>query len=175
MTVKLKFAKYVIKCRTTILILKLCYVFTFSSLISFPASIALASFGDPISQLDPTMFKILTDIGDHRLASAKADHDKALKKAAREGGTPPPPLPLQVRVPAAFRRSLRYAYASIYLLDEQALTLSYFNQTSPHLYPDQEQHSKALLMMPSPILIEQEIDRASSQFAVARGRYLQLI
>ena len=121
------------------------------------------------------MFKVLSDIGEHRLALSRQAYDEAKKKAIRDGDPPPPALPLQVRVPAAFRRALRFAYASIYLLDEQALCLSYFNQTSPHLYVDQYQHSKALLMLPSPVLIEQEIDRVSSQFALARGRYLQLI
>ena len=136
---------------------------------------ALASFGDPVSPLDPDMFKVLTDIGDHRLVASKQAADDALKIAIREGKPPPPPAPLQVRVPSAFQKSLRYAYSSIYLLDEQALRMSYFNQTSPHSYTNAQKHAKALLMLPSPALIEQEIDRVSSEYAIARGRYLQLI
>ena len=144
-------------------------------MIAFPASLALASLGDPVSPLDPQMCQVLSDVGDHRIAAVMQAYEDRVAKALRDHTPAPEPPPLQFRVPAGTRKALRRAYSLVYLVHEQALTASYLTASSPHSYPDPEKHSQALLSFPSPELIERELDRVSSQFAAARGRFLQLI
>ena len=150
-------------------------VYLFSSMIAFPASLALASLGDPVGPMDLSMFEVLSDIGDHRIASMMEDYEEDLAKSVRDNSTPPELPSLQVRVPAGSRKALRRAYSLIYLVHEHALTTSYFNRTSPHSYPDPDKLEQALLHLATPELVDLELDRVSSQYASARGRHLMLI
>ena len=70
------------------------------------------------------------------------------------------------RIPARFKEALRLAYSAIHLVDNQALTLSLLNGNSPLDYPDRSKFYKALLMLPSPELIENE----QTRFATANAQ-----
>jgi hypothetical protein len=76
------------------------------------------------------------------------------------------------RVPAHTRHILGKAYAEIHCLNDQALTLAYLNGSSPMSYPDQKKKDRALLLYTTPELLEQEVDRVSSEFAQAVGHAL---
>ncbi len=120
--------------------------------------------GDPSSPLDPTSSELLTTFGDHLLEDAKT--------VALVRGIQPDFIS---RVPAHVRHILGKAYAEIHCLQDQALTLAYLNGSSPMAYPDQRKKERALLLYTSPELLEQEIDRASSEYAQAIGQSLGFI
>jgi hypothetical protein len=103
-------------------------------------------------------------MGDH-LFKQEFDAAKAAKK--------PPPFPASV--PAYFTQALRVAYGEIYLLDDHALTMSYFNRDSPFSYPDESKAARAQLLLPHPDLVQMELDRTSSLLAARQGRALGLI
>jgi hypothetical protein len=78
-------------------------------------------------------------------------------------------------VPAYFKEALRLAYAELYLLNDNAIVLSYLNGMTPFDYPDPAKFNKALLMLPSPDLIMRDLDLASGTLAARQGRALGLI
>jgi hypothetical protein len=132
--------------------------------VSASASIAISNLGQPNGPIDSVTAGYLTFMGDH-LFKQELDAAKLRKKQP----------PFLSTVPAYFTRALRTAYGEIYLLDEHALTLSYINGTSPFAYPDATKVDKALLLLPSPDLIERELDRTSSLLAFRQGRALGLV
>ncbi len=132
--------------------------------MSAAASIAVSNLGPPSGPIDSVTAGYLTFMGDHLL---KQEFDAA--KAAKK----PPPFPASV--PSYFTRALRVAYSEIYLLDEHALTMSYFNRSSPFTYPDESKAMKAQLLLPHSDLVQMELDRTSSLLAARQGRALGLI
>jgi hypothetical protein len=142
----------------------ICFLFFVIRLVSGAASIAMPHLGDPSSPLDPTTSELLTNFGDHLMEDAKT--------SALVRGVQPDFIS---RVPAHTRHILGKAYAEIHCLQDQALTMAYLNGTSPMDYPDQFKKNRALLLYTSPELLEQEIDRASSEYAQAVGQELGLI
>lgn len=60
------------------------------------------------------------------------------------------------RVPVHLVRALRRAFSELFLCDELSLLMSYFNKTSPFIYPDQRRINKAMLLFPTPQLIRAE-------------------
>jgi hypothetical protein len=60
------------------------------------------------------------------------------------------------RVPVHLIRALRRAFSDLFLCDERSLLLSYFNKTSPFIYPDQRRLNKAMLLFPTPELVRAE-------------------
>ncbi len=132
-------------------------------LVAGAASVALPHLGDPSSPLDPTSSELLTTFGDHLLEDARTS-------AAVRGIRPD----FISRVPAHTRHILGQAYAEIHGLHDQALTLAYLNGTSPMDYPDPRKRDRALLLYTSPEILEQEVDRVSSEYAQAIGHALGL-
>ncbi len=133
-------------------------------LTSASAVASVSNLGPSAGPIDSVTAGYLTFMGDHLF--------KQERKAAREKKKEPPFI---ASVPAFFTRALREAYAEIYLLDDYALTMSYINRDSPFNYPDPAKIEKALLLLPHPDLIEQDLDRVSSLLAARRGRFLGLI
>ena len=147
----------------------------FFSLVAGPALVATGRLGEHSDVLDPSGTHTLTTLGNHILAQELADH-RRLTRANLEANLPPPPDPSFLsRVPAHFCRLLGRAYGELNLVHDEALTLSLLNQTSPHSYPDPEKRDRALLLVATEELLEQEIDRVSSLNAFKCGRTLQLI
>ena len=70
------------------------------------------------------------------------------------------------RIPSHFKDALRIAYSAIHLVDKHALTLSLLNGNSPLDYPDRSKFYKALLMLPTPELVELE----QTRFATANAQ-----
>ncbi len=134
-------------------------MFTFIfSLVASSASVAYASLGDPTGPLDPLTCQQLTLLGDHSLETAR---NTLIRAGCDE-------LPLILRIPPAFKTALGKAYAEINLLHDQAMVLSYFNDTIPHMYPDEAKFTKAQLLLPSPDLIDHDRDFASLNNALSR-------
>ncbi len=131
---------------------------------SSPAAIAIPKLGPFDAPLDSVTVSILTNLGDHML---KQEHDLAIRKKKVP--------PFFSTVPAYFKEALRLAYAELYLLDDNAIVLSYLNGTTPFDYPDPAKFNKALLMLPSPDLIMRDLDLASGTLAARQGRALGLI
>ncbi len=140
------------------------FVFINLRLVSASASIAMSNLGPSNGPIDSITAGYLTFMGDH-LYKQEFDAAKLRKKQP----------PFLSTVPAYFTKALRAAYGEIYLLDEHALTLSYVNGTSPFAYPDANKIEKALLLLPSPELVERELDRTSSLLAFRQGRALGLV
>ncbi len=126
--------------------------------------IAVSHMGPPSGHIDSVTAGYLTFMGDHLL---KTEREKALAAKKKP--------PFIATIPAYFTRALRVAYGEIYLLDEYALPLSLINQSSPFAYPDPTKAERALLLLPHPDLVEQDLDHVSSQLAARRGRSLGLI
>jgi hypothetical protein len=108
--------------------------------------------------------EILTNIGDHILAQEFQD-------APKLGRVPS----FLARVPAPIRRMLGRAYAEMFLLDNNCLALAYLNGDSPNNYPDQRKRDWAALLLATPQLVDQEIDRVSSLAAIQAGLMYGLI
>jgi len=96
-------------------------------------------------------------MGDHllRQSALKATHEK------REPS-------LVSLVPPYVKNLLGRAYAEIYLLDDQALTLSYLNNRSPFCYQDQGKMNRAMLLLATPELVDLDMDAASALNAASR-------
>ena len=151
------------------------FIFHCFSLVAGPAIVASGKLGEHSDVLDPSGTHTLTTLGNHLLAQELVDHQK-LTDANLRANLPPPPDPSFLsRVPAHVCRLLGRAYSELHLLQDEALTLSFFNQTSPHSYPDQDKKNRALLLMATEELLDQEIDRASGLNAFRCGRTNGLI
>jgi hypothetical protein len=106
----------------------------------------------------------LTLLGDHRLERARS----TLVHAGEDE------VPLLCRVPSDFKAALAKAYAELHLLDDQALLMSYFNDTSPFVYPDPAKLNRALLLLPGKDLLDHERDFASRINATSRKAQFEL-
>ena len=156
-----------------------CYTHLFSilifSLVAGSAIVASGGLGDASGPLDPSGTVMLTSLGNHLLAEELSQHRKQCK-VNEESNLPPPPDPSFLsRIPAHFRRLLGRAYCELNLLHDEAITMSYFNQTCPQAYPDPEKCDRALLLLPTEQLLDLEIDRVSGLNAFRCGRTLRLI
>jgi hypothetical protein len=103
----------------------------------------------------------LTFVGDHLL--------RAERQACELSGEVPP---FVTTVPAFFMHALLKAYTELYMLDDYPLVMSYFNKTSPFAYPDRRKFEKAMLLMPHPDLVLNNLDKTSSLLTAHRGPYL---
>jgi hypothetical protein len=54
------------------------------------------------------------------------------------------------------------AYAELFCLDNNCLSLAYLNGTAPSIYPDQAKLDRAAILLATPQMVESEIDRISS-------------
>ena len=140
-----------------------------------PAIVAVGRLGEHSDVLDPSGTHTLTSLGNHILALELAEYQELVRTNISANLPPPPDPSFLSRVPAHFCRLLGRAYCELHLLHDQAITLSYFNQTSPHSYPDPEKRNRALLLLATDELLEQELDCASGLNAFRCGRTLQLI
>ena len=95
------------------------------------------------------MCETLCNLGDH-LVKEELLADVAANRHAS----------LNCRIPAYFKKALRQAYAEVNLLDDQALTLSSLNNDSPYNYPDRSKLHRAMLLFPTPELVELEMIRS---------------
>ena len=115
-------------------------VLLYLRLAASSASIALPFLGEHSGPFDSLMCDTLTRLGDHLVQPSRSAV----------------PDSLITRIPTHFKQSLRLAYSAIFLVDDNALTLSVLNGNSPLDYPDRSKFNKALLMVPTPELIELE-------------------
>jgi hypothetical protein len=106
----------------------------FPRLVSSSAFIAKSASFHPPGPVDSITCTNLTHFGDHLLAEER--------KIALESGYQPS---LLARVPAQFKKTLSLAYAHLHLVDDQALTLSALNGTSPFDYLDESKIDRAML------------------------------
>jgi hypothetical protein len=120
--------------------------------------------GDHEGHLTSDTIEVLTNIGDHILAQEFQD-------APKMGRVPS----FLSRVPAPIRHMLGRAYAEMFLLDNNCLALAYLNGDSPTNYPDQKKRERAALLLATPELVEQELDRVSSLAAIQAGLLYGLI
>jgi hypothetical protein len=127
-------------------------------LVSSSALVAYCSLGQPTGPVDPLTCQQLTLLGDHSLERSRT----TLLHAGCDD------LPLLCRVPSEFKNALAKAYAELNLLHDQALIVSYLNDTIPHLYEDEAKMSRALLLLPGRDLLDHERDFASRINAQAR-------
>ena len=63
-----------------------------------------------------------------------------------------------VQVPPGFRQLLGKAFGLLHNVHDEALSMSVLRKTSPFIYRDPVRYNKALLVCPSPELIDYEID-----------------
>ncbi len=124
----------------------------------------MPSLGEPDGPIDSDTVSILTCIGDHLLA-------QELANATRSGEA----SSFLSRVPGPVRHMLGKAYAELYLLDDNCLTLAYLNGTSPTNYPDERKREQAALFHGTPQLVERELDQVSQLAAIQAGRFFELI
>jgi hypothetical protein len=138
--------------------------FILFSLVSGSCTIAMPRIKEHTGRLSSATVEILTNIGDHILAQEFQD-------APRLGRVPS----FLSRVPAPIRRMLGRAYSEMFLLDDNCLALAYLNGDSPNNYPDQKKRDRACLLLATPQLVDQELDRVSSLAAVQAGLLYGLI
>ncbi len=134
------------------------------SLVSGASVVALPSLGQPDGSVDSDLATILCCIGDHLLAQELADATRSRAPAS-----------FLARVPAPVRNMLGKAYAELYLLDDNCLTMAYLNGESPFKYPDQKKRDRAALLLATPQLVDRELDQVSQLAAVQAGRAFGLI
>jgi hypothetical protein len=67
------------------------------------------------------------------------------------------------------------AYSELFCLDNNCLSLAYLNGNSPMDYPDQAKLDRAALLLATPELVAQEIDRVSGLAAQQAGQIYGVI
>jgi hypothetical protein len=128
------------------------------SLVSGPCTIAIPHLGEPSGPLDTTTISILCDIGEHLLADERVNSFRLNRQPS-----------FFSRVPSYLRHMLGRAYAELYCLDNNCLSMAYLNGTTPCTYPDQAKLDRAAILLATPQMVEAEIDRISSLAAQQAG------
>ena len=135
--------------------MSICY--PFCSLVAAPAAVAVCHLETPSAALDSGICSTLTSMGDHLLRQDAI--------SAEAEGRPPSLVSL---VPPYVKKLLGRAYSELYLLDDQALTLSYLNNRSPFCYQSQSKMNSAMLLLATPELVDMDMDNASAYNASLR-------